>query len=150
MHDFYYDLRNFPSYFKEEVLQIAPRNKKIKVSDEHEENEALPKIEYKEPNLSQEIICALTDEIFTINDRQKRFATVINILKSDLIEWKRPIVQLPNLCFIPIDKTRFRFDYKDCLITMVSRSYLVDEYLNFIQNEDLLYLYGLKGIGNYS
>jgi hypothetical protein len=149
MNEFFYKLGDVRWLSKEKCSSETP--KMTKIGDESqafdEDDKLLNKIEYQPLILDVDKASKLRDSWEEVIDMQMRYGVVIDILKTNPIDWNKEIIQLPNLCLTKIDRDRFKFDKNTHLITIINRTNIVDEYLNFIEKGDLLYLNGLKGIG---
>ena len=154
MHEnFPYDLKKIDDEFDFNYSKSVKIQKNLEILNIlTDENIELEKVEYKLLDLANEekdIIENLKSEIVSIDDMKSRYATIVKIFKLNKIDWRQPIVQLPNLSLKDIDDRYFAYDSTNYLINMINRSEGgVDSYVEYIQkNNSPLYIYGLKGIG---
>jgi len=147
MNEFYYKIGDLKSFSIEKCSSETPiKTIKVNESQSSEENDiVLNKIQYQPLILEADKTSKLKESWEQEVHMQMKYGVIIETLK--IIDWNQQIIQLPNLCLTKIDKDRFKFDPNTRLITMINRKNIVDECVSFIQNQDLLYLYGLKGIG---
>ena len=158
MHSFYYDsLKRLDSH----QMPIKDKNylcqKKVSTTENKVDDNFEFISQHKSLIINQDDEIELRKEIINIKDIVNRYKHLIDILtRNSKSSSTQNIIQLPNLCLTPFDSNRFKFDEQN-LIKIINRSeimidqnekvYIAEKLVEKIQNENLVYLHGLKGIG---